>query len=356
MRRFCFIGTAALAGALCAQQTTQNTTSYTIDVNGRRVESSVASHASTPSASQRSQTTRSINGRNVPLETTDDKVISQDARGNKTVERTVRRFDQNGNPGPAERVRIEEKVNSDGSKTIQTTLFREDINGRPQLEERETTQVRESGPTTQTTVSVERSTINGALELVQKASAIERKTSNGSTLESTVYKRDLNGSFNPAASERINRTKQGNAETVDSNVYELGPDNKLTLSKRMVGTITTKSDGSQVEQLDVYSTKTGPVTIDANANGPRLQQQVLRERQVKSDGTVVEVTSVRDRLPSDPSRFGNYERVAETTIVSTDASGRKVTQSSRDVERRDPNGEVKPAENTATTVITVPKR
>jgi hypothetical protein len=356
MRRFSFIGMAALAGGLIAQQTTQNTTSYSVDLNGRRVESTVASHAVTPGGGQRVETVRNMNGRNVPIEYSEDKVLSDDARGNRTLERVVRRFDQNGNPTPGERVRIEEKVNPDGSRTIQKLLYRDDINGRPQVAERETTQVRESGSTTQTTVMVERSTINGALEVVQKASAVERKTSNGSTLESTTYRRDLNGSFNPAASEQISRTKQGNAENVDSNVYELGPDNKLQLTTRTVGTITTKADGSQVEQLDVYSTRTGPATLDTNTVRPRLQQQVLRERNVKSDGTVVEVTSVRDRLPTDPNRFGNYERVAETTIVATDASGRKVTQSSKEVERRTPNGEVKPAEATATTVITVPKR
>ena len=83
---------------------------------------------------------------------------------------------------------------------------------------------------------------------------------------------------------------------------------------------------------------------------------MLRERQVKSNGVIVEAVSVRKRLPSESSRFGNYERVSETTIVSTEPAGAKVTTSNKDVERRNPNGQLQTTESSATTVITVPKR
>jgi hypothetical protein len=352
--RFFALGAAMLAAAL-GQQSTQQTTTFIIDPNGRRVEAASYAERSSPTGSQKVETTRSINGRRVPLESAEDKVLSDDGRGNRTVERVVRRFDANGNPGPAERVRIEQRVNPDGSKTVLNSVYREDLNGRPQLQERSVTEIREQGDRTQSVTTVQRGTLNGGLELVEKTSRLERKTQSGAEVEATTYQRDLNGNLNVFSTQSMVKTERGNQETTDSTIYIAGPDGKLQLSTRTVGTVTKKSDGSLVEEVDVYGRGVG-YAADANAPAPRLQQQVLRERTVAADGTISEVTSVRQRMPNDSSRFGNFERVAETTIVSTDAEGRQVKKAASEVSRRSPSGELKPAEAAVSTTITLPKR
>ena len=63
---------------------------------------------------QRSQITRDINGRTVPVESTEERVLS-DSGSSRVIERIIKRYDANGNPGPPERVRIEETKEPDGS-------------------------------------------------------------------------------------------------------------------------------------------------------------------------------------------------------------------------------------------------
>ena len=122
-------------------------------------------------------------------------------------------------------------------------------------------------------------------------------------------------------SEVTTKNKSGAQENVDSTVYEPGIDGRLQLSGRRVATITTKSDGSQVEEIDVYGRTIG-YAADANAAAPRLQQQILKEKVVRPDGSVVESTNVRSRVSHDSDRMSNYEKTTETSTVATDAAGR----------------------------------
>ncbi len=344
----------ALVPALLWCQTSQQSTNYEVDINGNRVPGLTRGVATSATGSQRVETTRSINGRQVPLESTEDKVLSDDGRGNRVIERMVRRYDQNGNVGPLEKARIEERVNPDGSKMNVTTTYRDDLNGRPQIFERATTQTRESGGTTQTVIAVERGNPNGGLALYEKTTAVERKTSSGSQIESSTTRPDVNGQLSVAKSEVTTKSKSGAQENVDSTVYEPGIDGKLQMAGRRVATVTTKPDGSQVEEIDVYGRTVG-FAADANAATPRLQQQILKEKVVRPDGSVVESTNVRSRVSHDSDRMSNYERTAETSTVATDAAGRQVRTTATTVNRRDASGTLRPAE-TAVTVAVEPKK
>src|SRR5258705_5777458 len=144
---------------LAAQQSTEQSSSWTVDANGHRVEGSNYKVVESPTGSQKVETQRSINGRMVPIQSSEDRVLQQDSSF-KVIERTIRAFDANGNPGPPTKVRIEERKNPDGSSTIQSTAYRSDINGNSQIAERAVTQIRK-GAATETTTTIERPTLNG---------------------------------------------------------------------------------------------------------------------------------------------------------------------------------------------------
>src|SRR5207237_1880740 len=118
--------------ALSAQSSQQHASTWTIDASGQRVEGPSYRTVESPTGSQRVETARSINGRLVPIQSSEDKVLRQDSQG-KVVERVIRKYDANGNPGAPMKVRIEETKNPDGSSTIQSTAYEADVNGNMQL-------------------------------------------------------------------------------------------------------------------------------------------------------------------------------------------------------------------------------
>src|SRR5437867_2071158 len=129
------VAVPAFAATLIAQQASQQGGGWSIDASGHRAEGSSYSVVESPAGSQRVETLRSINGRMVPLQGSEDRVLRQDSQG-KVVERTIRKYDANGTPGPPVKVRIEEKKNPDGSTTIQSSAYESDLNGNSQLFDR----------------------------------------------------------------------------------------------------------------------------------------------------------------------------------------------------------------------------
>jgi len=346
-----WVALLAFAATLVAQQVSKQTNSWMVDANGQRVDGPRYSAVETPAGSQRVETTRSINGRMVPIQAQEDKVVRSDTSG-KVVERMIRKYDANGNPGPPTKVHIEEIKNSDGSTTIQSVAYETDINGNQKLAERSTTKIRK-GATTETSTMVERATLNGSMDTVEKSMSVERPSGSGAEVQSTTYRKDVSGNFSPFSQEVKQIKKSGNEETTDAVRYEIGMDGKMTLSSRAIDRVKTNPDGSQVAETDVYSKYSAGKTGDANAEQPRLQEQIRRERTTAVGGKVVETTSTRARMPNDPARFGAYEKVSQTTVTSTDPAGREVKQAESVTGRRDPNGQVVPqqghSENTVAT-------
>ena len=331
--------TLALAGVLAAQQTSRQSTNYSIDPSGRSVFDSITSMSQTPAGGGSRTMVRSVNGRDVPIESTDDKVISQDSTS-KVVERVVRRYDADGRPGVAEIQRIEERKQPDGSSQVLTTVYRPDLNGNKLLAERSTATVRK-GATTDTTVVVERPTLNGSLETVERIAAVERETAPGArTIQSSTYRRDTNGAMKEAVRESTVITVNGNQEAKDSSTYTLNADNKLELYERRVGKKVTQADGSEAEDIDVYSRFAAFHTPDTGAKEARLQEQIVRQRRPGTNSTVVESTTVRARLPNDLSRFGVVEQTTAKIKMSKDASGAQVSTSDVTVGRIGPDGRV----------------
>ena len=329
----------AFGAILLAQQSSQQSSTWTIDSSGQRVEGHTYTSEESPGGGRHIEAARSINGRMVPVQSTEDRVLRQDPQG-KSVERIVRKYDQNGNPVPAAKVLTEETKNPDGSTTITSSAYEADLNGNMRLSERSTTQIRK-GATTETTTTVERTGLNGSLQTTERAMSVERPAAGGSQVESTVYRRDVSGNFTPVAQDIKQISKKGAEETVDDSHYEIDATGKLVLASRAIDHVKKNPNGSSVTETDVYSKFSVGRTQDATATGePKLQQQVRRERAVGPDGTVVETTSARARLPNDQSQFGTYEKASQVTYTSTDASGRQVKNTTTVVGRRDTNGQI----------------
>ncbi len=325
--------------SIAAQETSGQSSAWTTDVNGNRVYGPGFSYTETPKSSQRMETARSLNGRSVPIQTTEDKVLQDNSQG-KVVERVIRKYDGSGNPGSAIIVHIEEKKNPDGTSTLQSNSYETDINGNKQLFERATTQVRKSGSMKESSTTIERATINGALQTVERDASTERKVGDLTNVESTTYRRDVSGNFTPYSQQVKQVAKTGGVETADTSHYELGPDGKLGLATRTIEHVSKGANGVEVVDTDVYSRFNAGHAGDVNTSAPRLQEQVRTERAPGPGGAMVETTSVRARLASDPSQFGKYQKVSQTTYTSTDPSGRKTESGMTVTSRRDPNGDL----------------
>src|SRR5277367_5536317 len=124
--------------SLTAQQSSVSSTT-SVDVNGNVVRDGPSiSQTKSSSGSQTTVTTQSINGRSVPMEQVEERVLRDDASG-KVTERIIRRFDPQGNPMPPVRQTIEELKRPDGSSSTQSTTYQSDINGNMQIAEKSVT-------------------------------------------------------------------------------------------------------------------------------------------------------------------------------------------------------------------------
>src|SRR5579862_4560445 len=131
---------------LCAQQGSVTSTTA-INVNGDRVaDGPTVLHSKSDGRSDTTEIVQSINGRSVPIERVEQRVLSEDSSG-RVVERLIRRYDQTGSPTTPVKEIIAEQKRPDGSSTKQVSTFRGDINGGMQLVEKSITEARVSGST-----------------------------------------------------------------------------------------------------------------------------------------------------------------------------------------------------------------
>ncbi len=143
MKRFILVP-LLLAGALCAQQASVTSTTA-VDINGHRVsDGPQVVRTKSPTGSITTETLQSVNGRMVPLERVEERIVRDDASG-RVVERLIRRYDPQGNPTQPVKETIDEQKRPDGSSTTQTTTYRGDVNGSMQLIEKTVTETRKSG-------------------------------------------------------------------------------------------------------------------------------------------------------------------------------------------------------------------
>jgi hypothetical protein len=308
VKRFIF-ATLVCSFSLTAQQSTVSDSTQ-VDVNGNRVSDGPAiSQTKSATGSVTTESHQSVNGRSVPMEQVEERVLRDDAAG-KVTERIIRKFDPQGNPMPAVRETIEEQKRPDGSSTIQSTTYRGDINGNMQIAEKITTDSHPNGSGETAETIVQRPTSDG-LTTVEKRDAVVVKQPSGYQSETTTYRSDGNGGFYTAVRQTAEHTVQGSEVSDSSAEYEGGPNGELQLHGQTVTKTVTRPDGSKDAVVDIYS-RNVPGTVTGNESGMKLQEQQVIETAPGPNNTLVQTVSVRRPSISDPQTLGPARQLSQT--------------------------------------------
>lgn len=304
MRRSLFVWLAC--AGLFGQQRESRT--YVFDPNGHRVEWSV----STREGNSSSETIRNLNGRQVPVSRTEERVTKR-PDGTVVTERLIHRFDSDGAPLPPEKIVTETTQRPDGSLFEVSTVYRGDINGSLRPAEKAVREARKQGDQTVSETRIERPSINGSFELLEKRTAREtvREADKASERDETVYVRDANGAFIPAQ-RRVVRARESDG-TLQEQVeeYEAATSGVLRLS-RQVSSVTRKNpDGTEDTVVDVYGVNAPGRAIEPGSPAQLRERQIFTSRQ-SPDGSVVTVFSVQRPSLNSPKELGRPETVSET--------------------------------------------
>ena len=302
MKYYAVLFAATLAGAQSVSST------YLTDLNGNRVPagSVVATDG------KHTETRQSINGRTVPLEQSDEKVLSE-TPSSRVTEKIVRKFDPDGHLVSTERVLTEEQKRPTGS-LVNTTTFVSDVNGAMHQEERKTIETDKHGATTNTNTVVERPTLNG-FETVEKRAEVSQTSGDTTHSDETVYRVSQSGGFYPAI-RKVTETTQSATQTVEKTaLYEpRGNVDTMQLSRQTVSTTTTRPDGSSVDQINYYGAAVPGNVRDPNA-APQLYEQDVIERKPGAGGTVTESLTARRASMADPGHLGAPIKISETVCT-----------------------------------------
>jgi hypothetical protein len=290
---------------ICAAQSA--VTSSSVDINGNSVPG-----VSTVSADhQATEVSQSINGRQVPLEQSSSKVLTETPSG-RTVETILRKFNQTGQLISTERVVTEEEKHGNNS-TTRTTTYRSDINGNVAQAERKIVESSTQGNVINTQTVIERPSINGSMQAVEKRSQVTESTGQETThSDETVYRLSGSGDYYPALREVTDTSKEGNQTVAKTAHYEPIASSQLQLTRQSVATMTKRPDGSQVEQVNLYGNAV-PGNVRENGAPLQLYEQQLIDREKGPGDTVVQTLSVRRPTMSNPNTLGPLQKISETT-------------------------------------------
>jgi len=281
-----------------------------VDFNGHRVSAGPEIVTSgSKNESETSEIVQSINGRKVPLEKIEDRVVRDDSAG-KVTERIVHRYDLTGNPLPVEKLVIEETKGSNGSSTIQTTKYAGDLNGQMQVKERSTTQIQDSSTSKTSETLVERPSLNGAFEAVEKTQTTVAKQPNGYEEASLTYRRDPSGNLYPAVRRVTDHTQSGNQSSDNVAEYEVGATGELELHSQKVVNTHRGSNGSEEVDVDVFG-KNVPGVANPDGNMQLIEHQTI-ERRKTSSGSTVQTVDVQRPTINDPTKLGPPKQLSET--------------------------------------------
>ncbi|MCS7023472.1 MAG: hypothetical protein NZV14_01630 [Bryobacteraceae bacterium] len=294
---------------LFAQQT-QST--YISDLNGRSVPWGNVTVTKSGNTLTVTELTQSINGRTVPLQSVEERVIREDSAG-RVVERIIRRYDATGNPGPLERQIIDEKKNADGSVTSVTSIYRGDLNGRFQLAERTTSEGRKSGSQQTTTTVVERPGINGAFDVAERQTLVVRDDGGKSHSDFTVFRKDSTGRFSEAFRVVTTQEEQDGQRLENIAQYELTDSGKLNLAAQTVVRARKNPDGTESREVDIY--RAVPGVVNTTGKPVLYERQLIEQR--RQGEKLIETTSVQRPTVSDPKRLGAPQKIAERVCSGT---------------------------------------
>ncbi|HEY6391788.1 MAG TPA: hypothetical protein VIX89_10950 [Bryobacteraceae bacterium] len=296
---------------LAFSQDTRVISHRSVDVNGHRVaDGPDVVQTKAPNSLESTEIMQSVNGRAVPLERREERVLRDDASG-RLVETLIRTYDQAGNPSQPVKQVLEEQKRPDGSSTRQVATYRADLNGKMQLIEKSVTDVRKSGSSETSETSLQRPGVNGSLETVEKQTTVTSKQSPSSyQKEAITYQRDGNGNFALAVKQVVEHSQDGGVTTDNAARYEV-IDGRLQLHSQTVSKVVTRPDGSRETELNLFAPNTLG-TVDSGSQKLKLREQQIVEKRPGPGGSVVETVSVRRPSLTDQTVLGPVKQISET--------------------------------------------
>lgn len=274
------------------------TTEYATDLNGRRVESA----RFLASDGDRAELTQSINGRKVPLERSETKVLT-DQPNHRVTERIVRRYDATGQLASTERT-VSDEQKSGGRSTIQATVYRSDANGRLQESERRTIESQTQAGTTTADVTIARTGLTGSWETAEKRKVVTVIDGDKTRETETITRPGPgNSAFIEVARDVKESNKSGDTSTANTVHYELDYVGKMSLIRQETATTTKRSDGSEITELNLYAPSIYGVAREGQTGAKLREQQTIVRKE--SAGVVNETTTVRRPTLADPNRLGD---------------------------------------------------
>lgn len=300
MRPFLLFVAAGVLGAQSASVT------YTPDINGN-----VAAGGEVVSVNGITTDLRqSINGREVPLEQVQEKVLSKS--GNTTVtERIVRHYGTNGQVVQTDRTVTETTKTGEGESVAHSTTYRSDISGNLNEAERKTIDTHKNGAMTVVDTSIEKKDLSGSFSVAEKRTATTEPTSGGKSESQDVYLRDANGNLYEAQKSSTIETKSGNVSIANTAIYEPGVNGNMSLTRQEVKKTATNPDGSSKEEVEIFGRPSDGRAREAGAP-PALTEKRTIERQKGAGDAVVETQTVQLPNVNDPGRLGAARTVSET--------------------------------------------
>ena len=305
--------------ALAAQEGSRQVSTFSTNVNGSVIPGSSSSEAWTQDSYGKTTTARGINGRIVPSESIEERVVYRDAI--QTVrERLTQHYDYDGKPAGQEKERIQESSNPDGSQTVVKASYQQDLNGRFQLAEQVASQIVKSGANRSESAIVQRPGLNGSMETVARVNTVMTVGAGREQERVATYRKDVNGRFYEASRTLRDRVQAQPGLVSETTVaYEADASGKLEPTTRTLSQIRKLPDGSEVRESTIYSGWAAGRT--GSAGGLPLLEQWLVERRPGAGNTVQETTSVRKPGLDFPPTMGNYQTVSQSVCTGKCQSG-----------------------------------
>lgn len=279
---------------------------YTPDINGNVVVGGEVVSTNGVTTDLR----RSINGREVPLEQVQEKVLSKS--GNTTVtERIVRHYGTDGQVVQTDRIVTETTKTGEGESVAHSTTYRSDISGNLNEAERKTIDTHKNGAMTVVDTSIEKKDLNGSFSVAEKRTATTEPTSGGKSESEDVYLRDANGTLYEAQKSSTVETKSGNVSVANKAIYEPGVNGNMSLTRQEVKKTASNPDGSSKEEVEIFGRASDGRARDAGAP-PALTEKRTIERQKGPGNAIVETQTVQLPNVNDPGRLDAARPVSET--------------------------------------------
>ena len=126
-------------------------------------------------------------------------------------------------------------------------------------------------------------------------------------------------------------TKQGAVTNTETKQWQVGATGQMDFVSQTNSRLTQKPDGSQVEDLQVYSTRIGGTTPDLNTPyKPTLERETHRETKVQADGKIVDSATSRLRGVADPTSMTGLMKTEQVTTPTPQGKSIQTTLYERD--------------------------